>query len=108
MLSPDTFGSHAGRIERLRRTVDRVGQIGPRNIYHYAALQQAAEFCSSSLAESGLAPTAQTYEAREKTFVNFSTGVTGSNLSKEIIVIGAHYDSHKRSPGANDNGSALG
>jgi Zn-dependent M28 family amino/carboxypeptidase len=108
MLSPDTLGSHAGRIERLRHTVDRLGRIGPRNIYRYAAPQQAADFCSSCLAENVCAPVVpETYEARGKSFTNFSTEMQGGTLKEEIVVVGAHYDTHKNSPGANDNGSAL-
>ena len=107
MLSPDALASHAGRIDRLRYTVDRLGRIGPRNIYHYAALQQAADLCSSCLAENGCAPVPETYEARGKSFTNFSAEVPGGSLKEEIVVVGAHYDTHKNSPGANDNGSAL-
>ncbi|MBV8334370.1 MAG: M28 family peptidase [Alphaproteobacteria bacterium] len=31
----------------------------------------------------------------------------GQERKHEILVIGAHYDTHKDSPGANDNGSAV-
>src|SRR3954453_16973950 len=107
MLSPDLLGSHAGRTERLSRTVERIAEIGPRNIGHYAALQEAGEYCRTSLADSGCMPVAQSYEARGKRFVNFSGEIAGGALRNEIVVVGAHYDSHKNSPGANDNGSAL-
>jgi Zn-dependent M28 family amino/carboxypeptidase len=49
----------------------------------------------------------QTYEARQKPFHNIIAERRGTEHPAEIIVVGAHYDSHKDSPGANDNGSAV-
>jgi Zn-dependent M28 family amino/carboxypeptidase len=40
-------------------------------------------------------------------FVNISVEIPGREHDDEIVVIGAHYDTHKDSPGANDNGSAV-
>jgi len=107
MLDPDFLMSDRALAERLRRTVDAIAAIGPRNIYHYEALQQAAAFCEAQFGSCGYAPLPQRYEARGKGFANFVAELRGSTRPDEIVVLGAHYDTHKNSPGANDNGSAL-
>jgi len=97
-----------GQQERIRRHVTHLASdIGPRNIYHYDALVAAAAFIETSLIEAGYTPTLQPYEARGKAFVNIAAEIPGTDRPAEIVVVGAHYDTHKDSPGANDNGSAL-
>jgi Zn-dependent M28 family amino/carboxypeptidase len=97
-----------GQQERLKRHVTRLAsEIGPRNIYHHEALQAAAAFIEISLTEVGHAPALQRYEARGKPFVNIAAEIPGSDRKDQIIVVGAHYDTHKNSPGADDNGSAV-
>ena len=104
--SPKPLGER--QADRLRRDVDRlVTEIGPRNIHHYEALQKAAAHIQTSLKEAGYCPLLHHYEARGKTFANISAEIPGREHNDEIVVIGAHYDTHKDSPGANDNGSAV-
>jgi acetylornithine deacetylase/succinyl-diaminopimelate desuccinylase-like protein len=82
-------------------------RIGPRNSWHDEALQQAADYCDASLRRIGYTPLIQTYEARKNTFANLAVEIPGTTRKHEIVVVGAHYDTHKNSPGANDNGSAI-
>ncbi len=97
-----------GQSERLKQDVGRLAtDIGPRNIYYYEALQKAAAYIETSLTEAGYSPVQQPYETRGKLFVNISAEHPGREHKDEIIVVGAHYDTHKHSPGANDNGTAL-
>jgi hypothetical protein len=106
-LGPSGEGP-GGQQERLKRHVTRLASdIGPRNIYHYEALQAAAAFIETALSEAGHAPALQRYEARGKSFVNIVAEIAGSDRQGEIVVVGAHYDTHKNSPGADDNGSAV-
>ncbi len=106
--SPPAGGGPGGQRERLERHVVRLASaIGPRNIYHHEALQAAAAFVETSLAEAGHTPALQRYEARGKPFANIAAEVPGGDRGHEIVVVGAHYDSHKDSPGADDNGSAV-
>jgi len=79
----------------------------PRNIHHYAALRRAADYIGGALFELGYRPAQQTYEARGKTFANIIAELSGEALVNELVVIGAHYDSHKDSPGPDDNASAI-
>jgi len=102
-----TGGSERQR-QRLERHVIRLASnIGPRNSYHYAALQDALAFVEASLAEAGHVPVLQLYETRGQSFANIVAEMPGADCRDEIVVVGAHYDTHKNSPGADDNGSAV-
>src|SRR5437588_617664 len=54
-----------------------------------------------------LSPGLQAYEARGQIFANVIAERRGTTLQGEIFIIGAHYDTHKHSPGANDNASGM-
>jgi Zn-dependent M28 family amino/carboxypeptidase len=82
-------------------------EIGPRNIYHCPSLSRAAQYIESALCEAGYVPTRQTFEAKGKSFSNIIAEKPGTDATGDIFVVGAHYDTHKDSPGANDNGSGI-
>ena len=81
------------------------GQIGERNLEHYEKLVAAADFIARSFTEAGLNSRRDGYEVAGKLCENIEVEIRGT--SREIIVIGAHYDSVVGSPGANDNGSGV-
>ena len=90
--------------EQLRANVQKLaGEIGERNMWHYAQLNAAAEFIESSFTQAGLRTRRDSYEMRGQPCHNIEAEIPGNR--PEIIVIGAHYDSVFGSPGANDNGS---
>src|SRR3954463_8160595 len=94
--------------EQLKLHIDRLAtEIGPRNMYHYSSLCRAAEYIEKAFCEAGYVPTRQTFEAKGKTFSNIMAEKQGTDLTGDIFVVGAHYDTHKDSPGANDNGSGI-
>jgi Zn-dependent M28 family amino/carboxypeptidase len=102
MTAPDR------QTARLREDVERLaGDIGERNFYRPAALAEAAEWIERALREAGYAPARQEYEARGKRFANIEAEVRGSVAPAEVVVVGAHYDTGRGSPGANDNGSGI-
>jgi Zn-dependent M28 family amino/carboxypeptidase len=102
-------GGAAPQRGRLERHVVRLAaEIGPRNSYHLEALRAAAAFVEAYLAEVGQVPVPQPYEARGQSFANIAAEIAGAaGRRDEVVVVGAHYDSHKDSPGADDNGSAV-
>src|SRR5437867_9832924 len=101
-LSPDEVTLR----EELRLDVQKLaGDIGERNMWHYAQLNAAADFIENSFSRAGLRPQRDTYEIRGQACHNIDAEISGS--SPEIILIGAHYDSVLGSPGANDNGSGV-
>jgi hypothetical protein len=99
-LSPDEVVLR----EELRANVQKLaGEIGERNMWHYAALNAAADFIEDSFSRAGLRARRDSYETRGQPCHNIEAEIPGNR--PEVIVIGAHYDSVFGSPGANDNGS---
>jgi hypothetical protein len=99
--------------EELRTDVQKLaGDIGERNMWHYAQLNAAADFIEDSFSRAGLHPRRDTYEIRGQPCHNIEVEIPaqqGAAVSSPppFIVIGAHYDSVFGSPGANDNGSGM-
>src|SRR5262249_54789957 len=90
--------------EELRANVQKLaGEIGERNMWHYAQLNAAADFIEDALSRAGLRTRRDSYELRGQPCHNIEAEIPGNR--PEIIVIGAHYDSVFGSPGANDNGT---
>jgi len=83
------------------------GRIGERNIYHHERLTMAADYIRTTLAGAGYEVNRQPYEVAGKICENLEAEVRGSRRPDDIIVIGAHYDSVRGSPGANDNASGV-
>jgi hypothetical protein len=98
---------HSGTGPLRRDVIHLAEAIGPRNLYHYENLNEALRFIARSFIKAGLRPKLQTYAVKGKKFANIEVEILGTSRSDEIIVVGAHYDTHKDSPGANDNGSAV-
>src|SRR4051812_35071629 len=80
---------------RLRMVVTHLAsEIGPRNVYHYRALCSAADYLESAFSKLGYHPTRQSYKAQGKRFANLIAERKGNTASEEVLVVGAHYDSH--------------
>jgi hypothetical protein len=114
MRMPGKNVSAAGRLsadevplrEELRVNVQKLaGEIGERNMRHYAQLNAAANFIESSFLRAGLHPRRDGYDMRGQACHNIEAEIPGAQ--PEIILVGAHYDSVCGSPGANDNGSGV-
>jgi hypothetical protein len=101
-LSPDEIALR----EELRADVQKLaGKIGERNMWHYSQLNAAADFIDNSFLRAGLHPRRDSYELRGQACHNIEAEISGTR--REIVLIGAHYDSVFSSPGANDNGSGV-
>jgi len=83
------------------------GEIGERNVFHYTQLVQAAEYIGKTLSEAGYEVARQEYEVSGQICENLGAEVRGTERPDEIVLIGAHYDSVKGSPGANDNATGV-
>ena len=81
--------------------------IGERNMFQYNNLLRAADYIEATLADSGYEVRRQAYEVRGQTAENIEAELPGTKRPNEIVVIGAHYDSVRGSPGANDNGTGV-
>lgn len=80
-------------------------EIGERNMQNYSALRAAEDFIYTSFKAAGLKPKRQTYRVQGKEVANIEVEIKGE--TDRIVVVGAHYDSVRGCPGANDNGSGI-
>ncbi len=83
------------------------GHIGERNLFHYDKLLLAAEYLRAEFEAAGYDVRRQQYDVSGKICENIEAEVRGTDRPEDILVIGAHYDSVKGSPGANDNGTGV-
>ena len=111
--------THSGPLPQLTAAETRIrerlsdhiqmlaGRIGERNLWHYPALQAAADYIGDTLVLLGYRPLDEPFESRGKPVRNIIAEKPGSSIAGEIVLVGAHYDSVIGSPGANDNGSGV-
>ncbi|QJQ97021.1 M20/M25/M40 family metallo-hydrolase [Halomonas sp. PA5] len=83
------------------------GEIGERHYWRPEAMHEAAAYIEQVFREAGYQPMRQQIETREETFVNIEVRLPGSGNTDESLVIGAHYDTVRGSPGADDNASGV-
>jgi hypothetical protein len=81
------------------------GTIGERNLWRAHALHAAAGYIEKTLHEIGYTVAVQDYGIGDITLRNIAAELTGRVRPQEIVLLGAHYDSVRSSPGANDNAS---
>ena len=104
-LTPSEAELSAG----LRRHVQTLAvAIGERNVVKYSKLLETSGYIASTLQDLGYTITGTPYEVDGKTVTNLAAELPGSGTaSREILVVGAHYDSVRDCPGANDNGTGV-
>ncbi|MGF6782207.1 M28 family peptidase [Paraburkholderia sp. GAS334] len=81
--------------------------IGERNVFRPDALHAAADYIVQQWTRSGRTVTHQDYQVRGVPCANIEVALEGCVQSDEIIVLGAHYDTVRNSPGADDNASGV-
>jgi Zn-dependent M28 family amino/carboxypeptidase len=95
-------------LTRLRRHVERLaGDIGERNVFVPHALRLAAGYVEDEWREHRYAVKRLDYDVFGIRCANLVATREGSANQTEILLLGAHYDSVKGSPGANDNASGV-
>jgi hypothetical protein len=106
------IGTFSGYTEIERATAARIKThvtaiaSRPHNIEHYDDLEAAARYIENELEKMGYIPKPQVFEADGKNVRNIEVIIeprSGDQLGS--VVVGAHYDSYRDAPGANDNGS---
>ncbi len=99
--------------QQLRRELVRdvhvlATEIGPRNAaYTPRQLYEAEGWIAGELSEAGLEVHRVEVRMGEARVANLEVTFPGNRLSEQILVFGAHYDTHVGSPGANDNASGV-
>jgi Zn-dependent M28 family amino/carboxypeptidase len=94
--------------QELHTHVHTLGrQIGERNLFQYDKLLLAVEYIRDAFEAAGYDVHRQEFDVSGKICENIEAEVRGTDRPEDILVIGAHYDSVKGSPGANDNGTGV-
>lgn len=93
----------------LRKHVHQLTEeIGERNVReHPQELARAADWIEAELTRLGYQVRRIEYGVSGVTCANIEAQLLGTAAPREIVVIGAHYDSALGTPGANDNGSGV-
>lgn len=115
-VAPQAAESGSPSVSRLKAHVAALaGRIGPRSALHTHALQAARDYIVARLRSYGYEPELQAYPARSLPGV--PDGTEFHNISvragppagpdEPVWIVGAHYDSDPRSPGADDNASGV-
>ncbi len=89
----------------LRRDVEALCAIGPRNTFEPENLAAAADYIEKAFA--GYEVERQRYASEDVMVENLIVEIRGTSKPDEIVVIGAHYDSVDGTPGADDNASGV-
>jgi Zn-dependent M28 family amino/carboxypeptidase len=107
--TPPTADAAAVALQQsLRHTVETLsGKVGIRNVRHAAALLVAARFIEAELTVAGVMVERQTFAADGVGTANLIVTILGGRAAREIVVVGAHYDTAERTPGADDNASGV-
>lgn len=94
-------------VERLKEDVQMLaGKIGERSIFSPVRLKEAEKFVKSRLQEYGTVNEyPYTYNGVE--VANLELDIFTDDGEKDILIIGAHYDTVSSTPGADDNASAV-
>jgi hypothetical protein len=82
-------------------------KIGERNPEHPWELASAADYVAGQFEALGFPLERHGYEVAGVAAQNLGVTVPGGELGKEVIVVGAHYDSPRNSRGENDNGTGV-
>jgi Zn-dependent M28 family amino/carboxypeptidase len=83
-------------------------EIGERSYRDVPELNKAADYIENAFRSYGCTPARQAFGYRGKTYYNIISEVKGTNQAKkEILIIGAHYDTVVGTPGADDNASGV-
>ena len=105
---PKLTPEQTAAAERLRETVKHLaGTIGERNTKKPKALAASADYVEREWRAVGLETTRLGYTADGVRCDNLEVIIPGATKAKELVVIGAHYDSAPGTPGANDNASGV-
>jgi hypothetical protein len=103
-LTPD----QAQLRDELRRHVTVLAHdIGVRSDAQYGNVQRAATYIERTLTALGYQVVSQEYSAYHRTYRNLEATLRGTNRPQEVVILGAHYDSARDAPGADDNASGV-
>jgi hypothetical protein len=92
------------KAEILRAHIEAIA-ARQHNVANPAALAEAAGYIEQQWREQGYTVSRHAYRVGSLECANLEVTVPGQ--TRELVVVGAHYDSVEGSPGANDNASGV-
>ncbi|QDU77962.1 Aminopeptidase YwaD precursor [Bremerella volcania] len=93
--------------KKLSTHVDRLaGLIGPRILAKPESITATIGYLSGQWKEMGYEVREETYESSDGPATNLVVEIPGKS-ARDVIVLGAHYDTVATTPGADDNASAV-
>jgi acetylornithine deacetylase/succinyl-diaminopimelate desuccinylase-like protein len=96
------------QAQRLRTHVEQLASdIGERNVFRPTSLQAAASYVEHEWEHQGYAVERLAYDVSGVRCLNLEITRSGGARDREILLLGAHYDTVTGSPGANDNASGV-
>jgi Zn-dependent M28 family amino/carboxypeptidase len=105
--APLSAEDQALRAQLTRHVAMLAGEIGERNAAKLPALEAAAAYISNTLQHSGYAVSRQAFTYARMPLANIVAELPGTTHPREIVVIGAHYDTVYGTSGADDNASGI-
>jgi Zn-dependent M28 family amino/carboxypeptidase len=101
---PPLTDDEAALAAALRRHVATIA-AREHNLAHYGELENVARYIETTLEALGYAVGRQVFTAMGKPVRNIDATIEppADTADPDVIVVGAHYDSVRGSPGANDN-----
>ena len=95
-------------IQRLEDHVRQLAEeIGERNLFRPQMLHAAETYVRDAFVAADYEVTAYPYSIHGIRSASLEVTCEGSDRREKIVLIGAHYDSVRGSPGADDNASAV-
>ena len=108
MFGQDQVATESDTSIRLRRTISHLSEtIGERNLTKPKKLNETVKLVQETFESLGYPVKRQAFSVSGVECNNLIAEVLGNSNSKEIVLIGAHYDSARGTPGANDNGTGV-
>jgi Zn-dependent M28 family amino/carboxypeptidase len=94
--------------QALRSHVEHLATtIGERNVHCPHKLRAAAHYIAHQWEQQGYVVERQSYEVAGVLCQNLEVTRVGKSRRNEIVLLGAHYDTVRNSPGANDNATGV-
>jgi hypothetical protein len=95
-------------VDELRKDVEWLAlEIGERNLEHEWALASATDDLVGKLESHGHAVERLGVVAGDAVTQNLEVVLAGGKRGTEQIIVGAHYDTHPGTPGADDNATGV-
>ncbi len=81
--------------------------IGPRSVADYESLNKARDYIIGQLRQWDYEPELHPFTYKKNEYYNVEASLKGKSAPDQVILIGAHYDTVERTPGADDNASSV-